>query len=48
MPKARASYPPEFRQQIIELALAGRHPADLSREFGPASQTLVNCVAQAA
>lgn len=29
MPKTRAPYPAEFRQQIIELAQAGRHPAEL-------------------
>jgi hypothetical protein len=34
MPKTRAPDPAEFRQQIIELAQAGRHPAELSREFG--------------
>ena len=45
MPKTRAPYPAEFRQQIIELAQAGRHPAELSREFGPTSQTIINWVA---
>ena len=48
MPKTRAPYPAEFRQQIIELAQAGRHPVELSREFGPTSQTIINWVAQAA
>ena len=36
MPKSKPPYPAEFRQQIIELARAGRTPAQLSREFGPA------------
>ena len=48
MPKTRAPYPAEFRLQIIELAQAGRHPAELSREFGPTSQRFINWVARAA
>lgn len=48
MPKSRPPYPAEFRQQIIELAQTGRSPADLSREFGPRSQTIINGLAQAA
>lgn len=48
MPKSHPPYPCEFRQQIIELAQAGRSPADLSREFGPSSQTILNWLAQAA
>ena len=48
MPKSRPPYPAEFRQQIIELSQAGRSPQELSREFGPTSQTIVNWLAQAA
>lgn len=48
MPKSRPPYPAEFRQQIIELARAGRTPAELSREFGCSAQTIINWVAQAA
>jgi transposase len=48
MPKSRPPYPAGFRQQIIELARAGRTPAELSREFGCSAQTIVNWVAQAA
>ncbi len=48
MPKSRPPYPAEFRQQIIELAQAGRSPAELSREFGPTAQTIINWLAQAA
>ena len=48
MPKSRPPYPAEFRQQIIELARAGRAPAELSREFGCSSQVIHNWVAQAA
>lgn len=47
IPRTRAPYLAEFSQQIIELAQAGRHPAKLSREFGPSSQAIVNWVAQA-
>ncbi len=48
MAKTRPPYPAEFRQQIIELAQAGRSPTELSREFGPTSQTIINWLAQAA
>ena len=48
MPKSRPPYPAEFRQQIIELAQAGRTPAELSREFGCSVQSITNWIAQAA
>jgi transposase-like protein len=35
-------YPPEFRQQLIELVRAGRTPEELSREFEPSGQTIRN------
>ena len=47
MPKSKPPYPAEFRQQIIELARAGRTPAQLSREFGPTAQSIANWIAQA-
>ena len=40
-------YPPEFRQQIIELVRAGRSPEELSREFEPSAQTIHNWVQRA-
>lgn len=46
MPKSKPPYPVEFRQQIIELARAGRTPAELSREFGPTAQSIANWIAQ--
>ena len=46
MPKSKPPYPAEFRQQIIELARAGRTPAELSREFGPTAQGIANWIAQ--
>lgn len=48
MPQSHPPYPAEFRQQIIELAHAGRTPAELSKEFGPTAQTIINWLAQAA
>ena len=48
MPKTRPPYPPEFRQQMIELVNAGRTPAELSREFNVTAQTIANWVSQAA
>ena len=47
MQRHRAPYPPEFRQQIIELVRAGRTPEELSREFEPTAQTIHNWVKQA-
>jgi transposase len=40
-------YAPEFRQQMIELVLAGRTPEELAREFEPSAQTIRNWVARA-
>lgn len=40
-------YPPEFRQQLIELVRAGRTPEELSREFEPSGQTIRNWLTQA-
>ena len=47
MPKSRAPYAPEFRQQMIDLVRAGRTPESLSREFEPTAQTVHNWVRQA-
>ena len=35
MPRTHPPYPPEYRQQIVELVRAGRWPEELAREFGP-------------
>ena len=45
MPK-RAPYPPEFRQQMVELVRAGRSPEALPREFEPLGPTIRNWVVQ--
>lgn len=34
MSKPQPSYTPEFRQQMVDLVLAGRSPHQLSKEFG--------------
>ena len=41
------SYPPEYRQQIIELARAGRSPRKLAQEFEPCEQTIRTWIKQA-
>jgi transposase len=45
MPTPKPPYPAEFRQQLVELVRAGRTPAELSREFGPSAQSIINWVA---
>ena len=47
MAKRRSPYPPEFRQQMVELVRSGRTPESLSREFEPLGQAIRNWVAQA-
>jgi transposase len=44
--RTKPPYPAEFRQQIVELARAGRSPVELSREFGPSAQSICNWIAQ--
>ena len=46
MPRTRDPYPPEFRQQMVELVKAGRTSGELSREFEPTAQTIHNWVKQ--
>jgi transposase len=47
MPKSHQPYPPEFRQQILELVRGGRSPDELAREFEPTAQTIRNWIKQA-
>jgi transposase len=47
MPKTHHPYPPEFRQQILELVRAGRSPDELAGEFEPSAQTIRNWIKQA-
>jgi transposase len=48
MPKSKPPYPAAFKQQIVELAMTGRTPGELSREFGVSAQSVTAWVAQAA
>ena len=47
MPRTHPPYPPEYRQQIVELALVGRSPIELAREFEPSEQTICDWIKQA-
>ncbi len=46
MPRSRPPYPPEFREQMVELVRVGRSPTELAREFGTCPQTIRNWVSQ--
>ena len=48
MPKTKPPYPEAFKQQIVELAMAGRTPAELGREFQLSPQTVTSWVARVA
>jgi transposase len=47
MPRTRNPYPPDFREQMVELVRAGRAPDELAKEFEPSAQTIRNWVYQA-
>jgi transposase len=47
MGKSRRAYPPEFRQQMVELFDAGRSTTELAQDFGPHPQSIRNWVAWA-
>ena len=47
MLKSRIPYPPEFRQQMVELVRSGRSPGFLAKEFEPSAQTIHTWVKQA-
>jgi transposase len=47
MPRNRKPYPPEFRQQMVDLVRAGRTPEELSREYEPTALSIWNWVQQA-
>ena len=44
MPKLILPYTAEFHQQIVDLACAGRAPAQPSRGFGPTAQGIANSI----
>lgn len=47
MPRTRGPYPPEFRQQIIELVRTGRTPEELAEEFEPSAESIRNWIKHA-
>jgi transposase len=47
MPRSHRAYPPEFRQQLVDLVRAGRSPEELSREFEPTAESIRNWVKRA-
>ena len=47
MPKSRPAYPPEFRQEMIEMVRSGRSPESLAKEFEPSAVTIRKWVDQA-
>jgi len=47
MPRPKPSYPPEFRQQMVELVRSGRSPEGLGKEFEPSAQAIRTWVKQA-
>ena len=46
MPIPKPPYPAHFRQQMVELVQAGRKPAELSKEFGCHTSSILNWVRQ--
>jgi len=46
MHRHRDPYPPEFRQQMVDLVRAVRTPEELSREFEPSAQAIRNWARQ--
>ena len=47
MPRTRNPYPPDFREQMVELVRAVRTPDKVAKEFEPSAQTIRNWVYQA-
>lgn len=47
MPTSKPPYPAEFREQMVELARAGRGLKQLSREFGVSANAIRNWVQRA-
>ena len=48
MPATKPPYAAQFRQQMVELAQAGRPVSELSREFGPHVTSILSWVRKAA
>ena len=45
--RTRPPYPPEFREQIVQLVWVGRSPEELAEEFEPSARLIRNWVVQA-
>ena len=45
--RSRRAYPPEFRQQLVELFRVGRSTSELAKDFGPHPQSIRNWAAWA-
>ena len=41
-------YPPQFRQQMVELVAAGRRPSELAKEFGCHETSILSWIRRAA
>jgi transposase len=48
MPRTRAPYPAEYREQMLALVQGGRTPQELAQEFEPTEQTIRTWIKQAA
>ena len=46
MARTHQAYPPEIREQMVELVQSGRTPEELAREFEPSAGAIRNWVAQ--
>ena len=47
MAKTRRPYARDFREKMVALVRSGRSPAELSKEFEPTAQTIINWARQA-
>ena len=47
MAKTRRPYARDFREKIVALVRSGRSPTELSKEFEPTAQTIINWARQA-
>ena len=46
MARTHQAYPPEIREQMVELVQSGRTPQELAREYEPSAGSIRNWVAQ--
>lgn len=48
MPQSKPPYAKAFKQQVVQLLLAGRSPAELPRELSVSAQSITSYFARAA